>query len=80
MRKWPYRFPAPPELRDGGLETALLPLTLGFSITNAIVLAWRVAGWWGVDRWLLPLVGVPWAPGKLRRGATQPVPAAPESV
>lgn len=38
-----------------------------------IVLAWRVAGWWGLDRWILPAIGVPEAPGKLfggrRRGA-----------
>ena len=36
-----------------------------------IVLAWRVAGWWGLDRWILPAVGVPGAPGKVfggRRG------------
>jgi thiosulfate dehydrogenase [quinone] large subunit len=36
-----------------------------------IVLAWRVAGWWGLDRWILPAVGVPGAPGELfggRRG------------
>lgn len=25
-----------------------------------IVLGWRVAGWWGVDRVLLPLLGTPW--------------------
>jgi thiosulfate dehydrogenase (quinone) large subunit len=30
-----------------------------------IVLAWRAAGWWGLDRWILPAVGVPGAPGKL---------------
>ena len=38
-----------------------------------LVLAWRVAGWWGLDRWILPAIGVPGAPGKLfggrRRGA-----------
>jgi len=38
-----------------------------------IVLAWRVAGWWGLDRWILHAIGVPGAPGKLfggcRRGA-----------
>ena len=33
-----------------------------------IVLAWRVAGWWGLDRWLLPAIGVPGAPGKLFGG------------
>jgi thiosulfate dehydrogenase [quinone] large subunit len=26
-----------------------------------LILAWRVAGWWGLDRWVLPLVGTPWA-------------------
>lgn len=31
----------------------------------AIMLAWRVAGQWGLDRFLLPYLGVPGAPGKL---------------
>ncbi len=26
-----------------------------------LILAWRVAGWYGLDRWFLPKVGVPWA-------------------
>jgi thiosulfate dehydrogenase [quinone] large subunit len=30
------------------------------------MLAWKVAGWWGLDRWLLPLLGTPW----MRRVAT----------
>lgn len=25
-----------------------------------LILAWKVAGWWGLDRWLLPLLGTPW--------------------
>jgi thiosulfate dehydrogenase [quinone] large subunit len=25
--------------------------------------AWRSAGWFGLDRFLLPLIGTPWAPG-----------------
>ncbi len=25
-----------------------------------LVLAWKVAGWYGLDRWLLPAIGVPW--------------------
>ena len=29
-----------------------------------LILAWRSAGWLGFDRWLLPWLGVPWAPGK----------------
>jgi thiosulfate dehydrogenase [quinone] large subunit len=28
-----------------------------------LVLAWRVAGWWGLDRWVLPALGTPWRPG-----------------
>ena len=26
-----------------------------------IILGWRVAGWWGLDRILLPTLGTPWA-------------------
>ncbi len=33
-----------------------------------LVLAWRVAGWWGLDRWILPAIGVPGAPGNLFGG------------
>ena len=43
----------------------------GAMVALLIVLAWRVAGWWGLDRWILPAVGVPGAPGKVfggRRG------------
>lgn len=25
-----------------------------------LILAWRNAGWWGLDRFLLPRIGVPW--------------------
>jgi thiosulfate dehydrogenase [quinone] large subunit len=30
-----------------------------------LILAWKTAGWIGLDRWLLPLLGTPWAPGKV---------------
>ena len=33
-----------------------------------LVLAWRVAGWWGLDRRILPAIGVPGAPGTLFGG------------
>jgi thiosulfate dehydrogenase (quinone) large subunit len=33
-----------------------------------LVLSWRVAGWWGLDRWILPAIGVPGAAGTLFRG------------
>lgn len=40
---------------------------LMFILATWIVLAWRVAGYWGLDRYVLPLVGVPGAPGTLFR-------------
>ena len=35
-----------------------------FFVSIFIILGWRVAGWLGVDRVLLPLLGVPWSPGR----------------
>lgn len=26
-----------------------------------LILAWKTAGWWGLDRWLLPRFGTPWS-------------------
>lgn len=36
---------------------------LMFVITILLILAWKTAGWWGLDRWLLPVLGTPWQPG-----------------
>jgi thiosulfate dehydrogenase [quinone] large subunit len=36
-----------------------------FILAVLLVLAWKTAGWWGLDRWLLPLLGSPWQPGRL---------------
>lgn len=36
-----------------------------FVIGTWLVLAWRNAGWFGLDRFLLPALGVPWEPGYL---------------
>jgi thiosulfate dehydrogenase (quinone) large subunit len=30
-----------------------------------LVLAWRNAGWYGLDRWVLPRIGTPWHRGEL---------------
>lgn len=30
-----------------------------------LILAWRVAGWYGLDRYILPILGTPWQKGKL---------------
>jgi thiosulfate dehydrogenase [quinone] large subunit len=38
-----------------------------FVLATALVLAWRVAGYIGLDFFALPLVGVPGQPGKLLR-------------
>lgn len=32
-----------------------------FILATWIVLAWKVAGWYGLDRWALPLLGTPWS-------------------
>lgn len=31
-----------------------------FVLAILLMLAWKVAGWYGLDRWLLPLIGTPW--------------------
>ncbi|WP_026370747.1 DoxX family membrane protein [Kallotenue papyrolyticum] len=31
-----------------------------FALSILLILAWKVAGWYGLDRYLLPLVGTPW--------------------
>ncbi len=35
-----------------------------FTLAVGIILAWKVAGYYGVDRWLLPLLGTPWHPAQ----------------
>lgn len=31
-----------------------------FILATWLVLAWKVAGWYGLDRWALPYLGTPW--------------------
>ena len=45
----------------GTVSTNPLLLLLGLFL----ILAWRVAGWYGADRFLLPLLGTPWQKGKV---------------
>lgn len=44
-----------------------------------LVIAWRVCGWYGIDRSLLPALGLPWKPGEWfqRGGATSGGAATP---
>jgi len=44
---------------------SLNPILLLLAIL--LILAWKTAGWWGVDRWLLPALGTPWRPGLIFR-------------
>ncbi len=39
-----------------------------FILAILILFGWKVAGWMGVDRWLLPALGTPWEPGPAVRG------------
>ena len=39
-----------------------------FTLAVGLMLAWKVAGYYGVDRWLLPSLGTPWRPGSLAAG------------
>ena len=36
-----------------------------FSLAIGLILAWKVAGYYGVDRYLLPMLGTPWRPAVL---------------
>ena len=35
-----------------------------FTIAIVLILAWKVAGWYGLDRWVLPRLGTPWSSKK----------------
>jgi thiosulfate dehydrogenase [quinone] large subunit len=43
-----------------------------FAIATWLVLAWKTAGWWGLDRWVLPALGTPWRPGRIFHHDEQP--------
>ena len=34
-----------------------------FTMAIGLILAWKVAGYYGLDRYLLPMLGTPWRPG-----------------
>ena len=51
------------------------PIIGGLAIL--LVLAWRVAGYYGVDRWLLPLLGTPWTGSLAKAEAEKPKQTTP---
>jgi thiosulfate dehydrogenase [quinone] large subunit len=42
-----------------------------FGLTIFIILAWKNAGWWGLDRFVLPAIGTPWNKGYLFEHQTE---------
>ena len=52
---------------------------LYFLIAVILVMAWKNAGWWGLDRFVLPALGTPWHPGTVFRGQQKPTTIAPEA-
>jgi thiosulfate dehydrogenase [quinone] large subunit len=48
-----------------------------FGISVLIILGWKVAGYWGLDRVLLPALGTPWRLGRVFAHGTPAVPPRP---
>jgi thiosulfate dehydrogenase [quinone] large subunit len=40
-----------------------------------LILAWKTAGYWGLDRFLLPLLGTPWRPAIVVKQQPDAVPS-----
>ena len=61
----------------GMVGSGLLPATVGvmtpllFTAVVVLALAWKTAGWIGLDRWLLPLLGMPRRVGALFDGDSE---------
>ena len=51
-----------------------------FAISVFLILAWKTAGWWGLDRFLLPMMGTPWKPGRVFSKETVADTASPVRV
>ena len=48
-----------------------------FFLAVGLMLAWKVAGYYGADRWILPRLGTPWHAGTLLEGRAHDRPTAP---
>ena len=47
-----------------------------FTLAVGLMLAWKVAGYYGLDRYLLPLLGTPWRHRSASPEQPQPGPAS----
>jgi thiosulfate dehydrogenase [quinone] large subunit len=43
-----------------------------FFLAIGLILAWKVAGYYGLDRVLLPMLGTPWHPGRIKPASGGP--------
>ena len=43
-----------------------------FTLAIGLMLAWKVAGYYGLDRYVLPMLGTPWRPGAVAGRETGP--------
>ncbi len=46
-----------------------------FAVAVMLILGWKVAGYYGLDRYLLPVLGTPWRPGRVFAHKPQTSPA-----
>jgi thiosulfate dehydrogenase [quinone] large subunit len=51
------------------------PVLFGLSVF--LILAWKVAGYWGLDRYLLPMLGTPWHRGTIFESGAEAPPTKP---
>ena len=58
--------------------TSTNPVLFLFAVL--LIMGWRVAGWWGLDRYALKWVGTPWQRGKVFRHSTSAIPAVAAPV
>jgi hypothetical protein len=67
------RHPCPDGWLTAGRIRAGAASTNGmlFLVSVLLMLAWKAAGYWGLDRWVLHYLGTPW-PGAVPDQAAQP--------
>jgi thiosulfate dehydrogenase [quinone] large subunit len=46
-----------------------------FTLAVLLILAWKVAGYYGLDYYLLPALGTPWSRRETASSAGRPAPA-----
>ena len=62
--------PARPAIAFDWYQTLLQSLLDSGSYTCLLILAWKTTGFWGLDRFVLPMLGTPWQLGKVFKTKT----------